>query len=100
VGVVTITNEREPGQRWQVQEAKQRFSEVLRKAHDEGPQIITRHGEEVAIIIDMNEYRHATGARMSFHDYLVSGPGFPDDFDELIERDKDHGRDVSFLFEE
>jgi hypothetical protein len=36
--------------------------------------------------------------QMSLHDYLVSGPGFPDDFDELIERDKDDGRDVSFLF--
>jgi hypothetical protein len=48
----------------------------------------------------MDEYRHAAGARMSFHDHLVSGPGFPDDFDELIERDKDHGRDVSFLLEE
>ncbi|MBG0817621.1 type II toxin-antitoxin system prevent-host-death family antitoxin [Planomonospora sp. ID82291] len=33
---------------WQVQEAKQRFSEVVRRATDEGPQIVTRHGEEVA----------------------------------------------------
>jgi hypothetical protein len=47
-----------------------------------------------------DEYPHATGARMSFHDHLVSGPHFPDDFDELIEHDEDHGREVSFLFEE
>ena len=33
--------------RWQVQEAKQRLSEVLRRAQADGPQIITRHGEEV-----------------------------------------------------
>lgn len=91
---------REPGGRWQVQEAKQRFSEVLRKAHDDGPQIITRHGEEVAIIIDMSEYRHSGEKKLSLHDYLLQGPAFPDDFDQLIARDADHGRDVSFLFEE
>ena len=38
---------------WQVQDAKQRFSELLRCAHAEGPQIITRHGQEVAVVIDI-----------------------------------------------
>jgi prevent-host-death family protein len=37
---------------WQVQEAKQRFSEVLRAVRDEGPQTITRHGKEIAEVID------------------------------------------------
>lgn len=92
--------DRESAQHWQVQEAKQRFSEVLRRAHDEGPQIITRHGEEVAVVIDMSEYRHTQAKKKSFHDYLLSGSPFPDDFEDLIERDKDYGRDVSFLFEE
>ncbi len=36
--------------RWQVQEAKQRFSEVLRAVERDGPQTITRHGEEVAVV--------------------------------------------------
>lgn len=97
---MATAHEREPAHHWQIQEAKQRFSEVLRRAHDEGPQIITRHGQEVAVIIDMAEYRHTRSDQVSFHDYLVSGPPFPDDFDELIKRDDDYGRDVSFLFEE
>ncbi|MFY9809467.1 MAG: type II toxin-antitoxin system Phd/YefM family antitoxin [Pseudonocardiaceae bacterium] len=42
---------------WQVQEAKQRFSEVLRAVERTGPQIITRLGEEIAVLIDMAEYR-------------------------------------------
>jgi antitoxin Phd len=42
--------------RWQVQEAKQRFSEVLRRALGDGPQIVTRHGEEIAVVIDIEEY--------------------------------------------
>ncbi len=32
---------------WQLQEAKQKFSELVRRALDEGPQIVTRHGESV-----------------------------------------------------
>jgi len=42
---------------WQVQEAKQRFSEVLRLVGSDGDQIVTRQGVEVAAIIDINEYR-------------------------------------------
>jgi prevent-host-death family protein len=93
--------ERETEHRWQVQEAKQRFSEVLRRAHDKGPQIITRHGEDVAIVIDMDEYRKVRGTDRDFMEFLRSAP-FPDDFDRYLERppgwDKD--RDISFLFEE
>jgi prevent-host-death family protein len=39
--------------RWQVQDAKQRFSELLRTAHAEGPQVVTRHGVEIAVVIDI-----------------------------------------------
>jgi prevent-host-death family protein len=90
---------------WQVQEAKQRFSEVLRRAKDEGPQIITKHGEEIAVIVDMSEYRHCTGKKMDFDEFLVSGPAFSDELIEELEkvqqeRSKDRGRDIDFLFEE
>jgi prevent-host-death family protein len=51
--------------RWQVQDAKQRFSELLRTAHADGPQVVTRHGEEIAVVIDIA-------------DYLRSGPDFDD----------------------
>ena len=47
--------------RWQVQEAKQRFSELLRAAETGEPQIVTRHGEEIAVVMDMTEYRRLTG---------------------------------------
>jgi prevent-host-death family protein len=36
---------------WQLQEAKQRFSEVVRSAEAEGPQFVTRHGDEVAVVL-------------------------------------------------
>lgn len=64
--------------RWQVQDAKQRFSELLRTAHADGPQVVTRHGEEIAVIIDIADYRHLKGETAEFKDYLRAGPDFDD----------------------
>jgi prevent-host-death family protein len=63
---------------WQVQDAKQRFSEVIRAAHDEGPQVVTKHGHEVAVVIDIADYRRLKGETVEFKEYLRSGPGFDD----------------------
>jgi prevent-host-death family protein len=78
---------------WQLQEAKQRFSEVVRKAHDEGPQIITRHGDEVAVILDMAEYRRLKGGEPDFKEFLMSGP----DLSTLdLTRSRDLPREIDF----
>jgi prevent-host-death family protein len=39
--------------RWQPQEAEQRFSEPIRSVEAEGPQVVTRHGEDVAVVISV-----------------------------------------------
>lgn len=62
---------------WQVQEAKQRFSELLRAVKD-GPQVVTRHGEEIAVVIDIEEYHRLKGDVEDFKDFLRSGPDFED----------------------
>jgi prevent-host-death family protein len=59
---------------WQLQEAKQRFSEIVRQAHDDGPQVVTRHGEEVAVVVSIEEYRRLTGSKPDFKDFLRSAP--------------------------
>jgi prevent-host-death family protein len=64
--------------RWQVQDAKQRFSELIRTAHTEGPQVVTRHGEEIAVVVGIADYRRLKGETAEFKDYLRSGPGFDD----------------------
>jgi prevent-host-death family protein len=46
--------------RWQLQEAKNRLSEVVRKAHEEGPQVITLRGGDAAVVIAVEEYRRLT----------------------------------------
>jgi hypothetical protein len=54
-------------------------------------------GEDVAIVVDMNEYRHGRDENMSFTEFLRSAP-FPDDFDKYLQRpaEWDKDRDVSF----
>ncbi|MEV6980178.1 type II toxin-antitoxin system Phd/YefM family antitoxin [Sphaerisporangium sp. NPDC051017] len=59
---------------WQLQEAKQKLSEVLRRAHEEGPQVVTRHGEEVAVVIDIAEYRRMRHGAPDFKKFLQAAP--------------------------
>ena len=65
--------------RWQIQEAKQHFSEMIRAVTSQGPQIITRHGEDIAIVIDVNEFHRLTrAATVDLTDVLLGGPKFDD----------------------
>ncbi|NUT52469.1 MAG: type II toxin-antitoxin system Phd/YefM family antitoxin [Saccharothrix sp.] len=59
---------------WQLQEAKQRFSELIRSVETDGPQFVTRHGEEVAVVIDIAEYRRLRGGGDDFKAFLRSAP--------------------------
>ena len=42
---------------WQLQEAKNKFSEVVEQAVNHGPQVITRRGVEAVIVLAYAEYR-------------------------------------------
>ena len=77
---------------WQVQEAKQRFSELLRAAEAGEPQIVTRHGEEIAVLIDMAEFRRLRGQALNVMEYLRVDP--LDETDLPLERSPDLPRDV------
>ncbi len=76
---------------WQVQEAKTRLSEVIERARSEGPQTITRHGKERAVVLSIEDYRLLAAHKPDFKAYLLGGPKV-DDFS--IERDRDAGRPV------
>ena len=77
--------------RWQLQEAKQRFSELVRHARADGPQVVTRHGEEVAVVVSIEEYRRLTDELPSFKDFLLAAP----DLEALdIDRPRERARVV------
>ncbi len=48
---------------WPLQDAKARFSELVRRAQDEGPQHVTVHGREAVAIVGAEEYRMLHGTR-------------------------------------
>ena len=58
---------------WQIQEAKQRFSDVVRRAQSDGAQFVTKHGTEVAVVINIAEYRRLSGQAIDFKAYLTQG---------------------------
>ncbi|HEV7653664.1 MAG TPA: type II toxin-antitoxin system Phd/YefM family antitoxin [Mycobacteriales bacterium] len=75
-----------------MQEAKQRFSEVVRSAETDGPQFVTRHGDEVAVVLDIREYRRLKAGAPDLKAFLRSEPLVdPPD----IDRSQDLARPVS-----
>ncbi|MBI2799021.1 MAG: type II toxin-antitoxin system Phd/YefM family antitoxin [Gammaproteobacteria bacterium] len=46
---------------WPLQNAKARFSELVRKARNEGPQHVTVHGRDEVVVIAAEEYRRLCG---------------------------------------
>lgn len=56
---------------WQLQDAKARLSEVVKKAGEEGPQHITLHGEPAAVVLSEAEYRRLR-KRLHHHLRLVT----------------------------
>ena len=42
--------------RWQLQDAKARFSELLEMSHKEGPQLVTKRGQEAAVVVPIAEW--------------------------------------------
>jgi prevent-host-death family protein len=85
-----------PHAHWQIQEAKQRFSELIRSVQADGPQFVTKHGQEIAVVIDIDEYQrlHEAHAPRTFKSWLLHGPTVDDGFVDLInERLKDHASD-------
>ncbi|MCH7919096.1 MAG: type II toxin-antitoxin system Phd/YefM family antitoxin [Planctomycetes bacterium] len=75
---------------WQLAEAKNKFSEVVRRALTEGPQHINRRGDSV-VVMSGEDYDRLAGQRPGFKELLMNGPRL----DELdLKRDQTPLRDV------
>lgn len=73
---------------WQVQEAKQRLSELLASTAEE-PQVITRHGRRYAVVLSAQDYDRLT-AREDFKAFLRNASPL----DELPTRTRSRPRAV------
>lgn len=59
---------------WQLQEAKNRLSELVKAAKSKGPQIITVRGEETAVVVSTETYKRLTGNSQSLSEFLSNSP--------------------------
>src|SRR5690349_7858321 len=76
---------------WQLQEAKNRFSEVVEEAIRSGPQVITKRGVETAIVLSYTEYRKMLLNQKKLSDFFRESPLAAVDLD--LTRDKSGLRD-------
>ncbi len=86
--------------RWQIQSAKNKLSEVIDKSVTLGPQIITKHGKEAAVVISYAEYKKFAPPKKSLKELLMNSELHGIDFD-LIRRDSSPtGRATPFSFDD
>ena len=78
--------------KWQIQEAKARFSEMVDRALKDGAQTVTRHGKAVAVLVPAEEYRRLRGGGRSLKTLLAAAPMKGVE----ITRSRDTGRRVDF----
>ena len=79
--------------RWQLQDAKARFSELVRRAQADGPQEVTLHGEPKVVVIAKADYDRLRAPKPSFTAFLGASPLAG--FDLEIERNTSPPRDTS-----
>jgi prevent-host-death family protein len=80
---------------WQLQDAKARFSELVKRAREQGPQHVSVRGEPAVVVISEEEFAKLVSPRPSIVDHIVDGEPWPDDLVDLINaRLRDTGRNV------
>lgn len=78
--------------RWQLQDAKNRLSDVVRRTRQDGPQTITVRGRDAVVLISVEEYEELTRPKQSLIEFFRESPLRGVELD--VERDRDPGRDV------
>ena len=75
---------------WQLQEAKNKFSEIVDRVLNDGPQFVSRHGKIEVVIIAVEEYRKLAKPKTSLVKFFQGSPLKGIDID--LGRSKDLGR--------
>jgi len=77
---------------WQLQEAKNKFSQVVNEAVDKGPQVITRWGKEIVVILSREDYGRLKKSQTGVVEFFQNSPLVGVELD--LERDKTYPREV------
>ncbi len=76
--------------RWQLQEAKNKLSQVAEEAIAYGPQVITKRGEDAVVVISRDEYERLSRPQTSLVGFLAASPLAGSGL--MVERDPEPGR--------
>lgn len=77
---------------WQIQDAKNKFSEVVEEATKHGPQVVTRRGVETAVVLSYDEYRKMLLGHQKLSEFFHESPLMGLDLD--LSRDQSPTRDI------
>ena len=77
---------------WQLQEAKAKFSEVVQRAIEDGPQTVTRRGKPAVVVVAADEFERMREAMPTLKELLLECPLEGID----LERPRDYGREIDF----
>ncbi|KPV44307.1 type II toxin-antitoxin system Phd/YefM family antitoxin [Alicyclobacillus ferrooxydans] len=77
---------------WQLQEAKNRLSQLIKEIAHDGPQIITVRGKPAAVLLSVEEYQRLTSPRTKLTDFFRESPLCSEELD--LERSSDLAREV------
>lgn len=81
---------------WQIQEAKARLSEVIKDAHQHGPQQITLHGQPTAVVLSRADYEKLSGSHESLLSFIQRSPFAETEAGELdLSREDSLTRDIN-----
>jgi prevent-host-death family protein len=79
--------------KWQLQEAKNKFSEVVRKATEEGPQTVTKYGKDSVVVLSVEDYKKIEQPKTSLLEFFQHSPLASVELG--LDRDRSPARDVS-----
>lgn len=89
---MAVTGKRAAPATWKLEDAKARFSEVVRRAHVDGPQAVTVRGRRAVVVLDADEYERLAAPKpeLPLVDFLSRL-----DMEGLdLTRQPDSGRDI------
>jgi antitoxin Phd len=78
---------------WTLQDAKNRFSALVEQALQDGPQVVTRRGKEVVVVLSVDAFQKLTAPQGSLVAFFRNSPLVGVEID--LARQEDYGREVT-----
>ena len=77
---------------WQLQDAKNKFSNLVERAQHKCPQVVTKHGKEAVVVISIDEYKKLIKPKSNLVKFFQKSPLANNDLD--LTRNKDIPRNI------